>query len=132
VTSSTRLAILSVLIALAGIAGYVLLVGVEIVRNHPEVYVVACALATVVAFAAVRRPERRWPAWTALGVTGLLLILTVWFNVVITRVPDTPVAIKVGEPAPDFTLADASGKPVALADYRGKKPVVLVFYRGYW
>jgi peroxiredoxin len=47
-------------------------------------------------------------------------------------VPDTPVAIKVGEPAPDFTLADASGKPVALAAYRGKKPVVLVFYRGYW
>jgi peroxiredoxin len=60
------------------------------------------------------------------------MVLTVWFNLVITRVPDTPVAIKVGEPAPDFTLADASGKPVALAAYRGKKPVVLVFYRGYW
>ena len=38
----------------------------------------------------------------------------------------------MGEPAPDFTLLDASGKPVTLADYRGKKPVVLVFYRGYW
>lgn len=40
--------------------------------------------------------------------------------------------IKVGQPAPDFTLEDASGRPVALSDFRDKKTVVLVFYRGYW
>jgi cytochrome oxidase Cu insertion factor (SCO1/SenC/PrrC family) len=40
--------------------------------------------------------------------------------------------IKVGETAPDFTLEDAEGKPISLSDYRGKKSVVLVFYRGYW
>ncbi len=33
----------------------------------------------------------------------------------------------VGTPAPDFTLSDLSGKPVALSDFRGWKPVVLVF-----
>jgi peroxiredoxin len=38
----------------------------------------------------------------------------------------------VGEHAPDFTLPDAGGRPVTLADYRGNKPVVIVFYRGYW
>jgi len=38
----------------------------------------------------------------------------------------------VGERPPDFTLPDAAGRPVSLAGYRGKKPVVLVFYRGYW
>ena len=38
----------------------------------------------------------------------------------------------VGRPAPDFTLPDATGRPVRLADYRGQKPVVLVVYRGYW
>jgi peroxiredoxin Q/BCP len=32
-----------------------------------------------------------------------------------------------GDPAPDFTLPDADGKPVALADYRGRK-VVVYFY----
>ena len=68
----------------------------------------------------------------ALGVTSLLLIAGAWFNFVVTRVPDAPVAFKVGEPAPDFTLPDAAGRPVTLADYRGTKPVVLVFYRGYW
>jgi thioredoxin-dependent peroxiredoxin len=32
-----------------------------------------------------------------------------------------------GDPAPDFTLSDADGKPVALADFRGRK-VVVYFY----
>ena len=40
--------------------------------------------------------------------------------------------IKVGQPAPDFSLEDASGKTIALPEFRDKKTVVLVFYRGYW
>jgi cytochrome oxidase Cu insertion factor (SCO1/SenC/PrrC family) len=40
--------------------------------------------------------------------------------------------VKVGDEAPDFTLEDQDAKPVTLSSYRGKKSVVLVFYRGYW
>ncbi len=40
--------------------------------------------------------------------------------------------INIGDEAPDFTLEDQDGKPVTLSNYRGKKSVVLVFYRGYW
>jgi len=40
--------------------------------------------------------------------------------------------VAVGEVAPDFTLEDQSGQKVTLSDARGKSPVVLVFYRGYW
>ncbi len=40
--------------------------------------------------------------------------------------------LKVGEAAPDFTLSNQDGQPVTLSSYRGKQPVVLVFYRGYW
>jgi hypothetical protein len=32
-----------------------------------------------------------------------------------------------GEPAPEFELETTAGEPVALADFRGKRPVVLVF-----
>ena len=42
----------------------------------------------------------------------------------------TPVA--VGDTAPDFTLEDQNRNKVTLSDARGKSPVVLVFYRGYW
>lgn len=36
--------------------------------------------------------------------------------------------LKVGDPAPDFTLADTEGRQVKLSDFRGKKNVVLAFY----
>ena len=44
----------------------------------------------------------------------------------------TPVApkthLKVGDPAPDFTLPDTKGQMVKLSDFKGKKTVVLAFY----
>ena len=40
--------------------------------------------------------------------------------------------VKVGDVAPDFTLEKEAGKAVTLSSYRGKKSLVLVFYRGYW
>ena len=40
--------------------------------------------------------------------------------------------IKVGQRAPDFSLENSDGNVITLADFRGKKTVVLVFYRGDW
>ena len=40
--------------------------------------------------------------------------------------------VHVGIQAPDFTLESSEGEQVTLSSYRGKKNVVLVFYRGYW
>lgn len=37
-------------------------------------------------------------------------------------------AIRTGDPAPDFELPDAAGKKVRLSDFAGRKPVVLYFY----
>ena len=117
-----RLAALSGLVAIGGIAAYVLLFRVALVRNHPEGYVVAFAVATALAALALRR-SRRWPSWLALAVSALLLGAGAWFNFVVARVPGTPTALRVGERPPGFTLPDASGPPVSLADYRGKKAV---------
>ena len=43
---------------------------------------------------------------------------------------NAPVA--VGEVAPDFTLEDQNHNRLTLSNARGRTPVVLVFYRGYW
>jgi hypothetical protein len=132
-TTSGRLAALSGVVAIGAVAAYVLLLRVAVIRNHPEGYVVAFALATALAAVAVARARgRRWPAWLALGLSSLLLLAGAWFNFVVARVPVTPTALRMGERPPDFTLPDATGRPVSLADYRGKKPVVIIFYRGYW
>ena len=40
---------------------------------------------------------------------------------------DPSARLAPGDPAPDFTLPDADGKPVSLRDYRGRK-VVVYFY----
>ena len=97
----------------------------------PAVYLGVLAAATLVAASAVAR-SRRWFPITSLVVSVLLLALAGVFNFVLSRVPEPHPVFTIGQPAPDFTLPDAAGRPVKLADFRGQKPVVLVFYRGYW
>ena len=45
-------------------------------------------------------------------------------------VRSTPIGVE--EIAPDFQLEDQNKNKVMLSEARGKSPVVLVFYRGYW
>jgi cytochrome oxidase Cu insertion factor (SCO1/SenC/PrrC family) len=125
------LAALSVVVSAGAIAAYALLLRVPAVRNSPEGYVAAFAIAATLAGLAVAL-GRRWYAWTALVLSLVLLLGGATFNFVLARIPAAPSHLHVGARAPDFTLPDAGGRPVSLADYRGKKPVVLVFYRGYW
>jgi cytochrome oxidase Cu insertion factor (SCO1/SenC/PrrC family) len=47
----------------------------------------------------------------------------------VTQPPAPPKThLKVGQPAPDFTLTDTEGKEVSLHDFKDKKNVVLAFY----
>ena len=39
-------------------------------------------------------------------------------------------ALQVGDKAPDFTLPGTTAEEIKLADYVGKKPVVVFFYIG--
>lgn len=41
--------------------------------------------------------------------------------------PDTPVRLSPGDPAPAFTLPDADGNEVSLADHQGRRVVVYVY-----
>ena len=65
-------------------------------------------------------------------MSAFLLILGAWFNFVYAKLPPAATTLRVGQPAPDFTLPDAGGRPVAISSYRGQQPVVVVFYRGSW
>jgi hypothetical protein len=40
--------------------------------------------------------------------------------------------VRVGDLAPDFSLASYDDGVLTLSDYRGTKEVILVFYRGWW
>ena len=41
-------------------------------------------------------------------------------------------AVKVGDPAPDFSLTNADGQEFRLKELLSQGPVVLSFYRGKW
>jgi cytochrome oxidase Cu insertion factor (SCO1/SenC/PrrC family) len=43
-----------------------------------------------------------------------------------------PERVGAGSTPPDFTLEDKDGRAYTLSDFRGKKSVVLVFYRGHF
>ena len=121
---------LSLLISVAAITVYSQLLRVPAVRNNPEGYVAAFAIATTIAALAVAL-GRRWYGWATLAVSLLLLLGSATFNFVLARIPEAHTTLRVRERPAAFTLPDADGRPVSLADYRGQKPVVLVFYRGY-
>jgi cytochrome oxidase Cu insertion factor (SCO1/SenC/PrrC family) len=125
------LAALSVLVSVTAIGVYSRFLRVAAVRNNPEGYVAAFAIAAVIAGLAVAL-RRRWYTWAVLVLSIVLVLGGAAFNFVLARIPAVQTTLRVGERAPEFTLPDATGRPVALADYRGKKPVVIVFYRGYW
>ena len=41
-------------------------------------------------------------------------------------------AVNVGQPFPDFSLSDATGKRVSLKELLAKGPLLISFYRGEW
>ena len=131
VAASTRaLAVLALLLSIATVVLTMALLN-ALIPVRPLWYLTLLGVAATVGVAAVWR-ARHWLTVTALGVSVFLLGGAAFFNFVAMRVPPASTALVVGQPAPDFTLPDAAGRPVRLADYRGRKPVVLVVYRGYW
>jgi cytochrome oxidase Cu insertion factor (SCO1/SenC/PrrC family) len=122
---------LSVVVSATAIVVYTQFLRVAAVRNNPEGYLAAFAIATILAALAVAL-RRRWYAWTVLALSVVLLLGGAAYNFVLARVPVAETTLRIGERPADFTLPDSSGRPVSLAPYRGVKPVVLVFYRGYW
>lgn len=65
-------------------------------------------------------------------VTTVLLLVAMSANSTASFNSQRSSPVAAGEEAPGFTLEDQSGQKITLSDARGKSPVVLVFYRGYW
>jgi hypothetical protein len=78
--------------------------------------------------------KRKWKHVVCLGLLNLILVSSSPLLQAQNRSQnkvETPMKLKVGDTAPDFTLLAFDGKElkkVSLQDYRGKKNVALAFF----
>jgi hypothetical protein len=139
------------LLSFIGAVSYTLFfVNFPITRDFPWANLLLFMIAAGLLFVGVRRafaPDRSRLAKvgsSVLATLGVLIIGVFIFAILIAGrwLPPAQGAPRIGNKAPEFTLADASGKATSLADLlttpinvtNTAKPrgVLLIFYRGYW
>jgi peroxiredoxin len=98
-------------------------------REVAEAYRVAGTPSAVVV-----RPNGTIGSHVAAGADGIRALVTSLAGATVpgrdgrpAQPPALPVAVPIGEPAPDATLTDLEGEPFELSDYRGQ-PVALLFW----
>lgn len=107
-------------LSLPGSAGYTWL--------HELLVVVGAAMALVGWWRLPPRFTTRIGTGMAVAVAALLLG---YVHIYSSMLPSTEGVIQVGRQAPDFSLSGPDGQEVSLQAHLGK-PLVLIFYRGYW
>src|ERR1051325_6881307 len=105
-------------------------------RDVPWVSFLLFAAAIALLVAGVRRAPGRKIGAIVVTAIGVAIVAFFVFGITVgSRVPMGANVPGIGAKAPDFTLLDQNGKPVALSQLLGQpgtKGVLLVFYRGYW
>ena len=118
-----------------------------VTRDFPWANLLLFGIAAVLLYVGLRRafaPERRRRSKIAASILATLSVAILGFFIfaafIMSRwLPVSQGAPQIAQKAPDFTLADTSGRMVSLSELlstpiRGTAPkgVLLIFYRGYW
>ena len=118
-----------------------------VTRDFPWANLLLFGIAGVLLLLGARRafasggPRRSKVAGAVLATLSLIVFGFFAFSMFIMarQLPASTGAPHLGQKAPDFSLADTSGKTVALSELlstpiNGRTPrgILLIFYRGYW
>jgi uncharacterized protein with PQ loop repeat len=129
------------LVAVGGLVSYEFFAQFPITRDFPWanllLFGIGAVLLIVGLFRGLGRPQLYRGKIFGSIFSAIALFLFVFFSYeifyVLRQVPLSAHAPRVGEKAPEFTLVDKNGKPVALANLlSGSRAAVLIFYRGFW
>ncbi|HEY6136625.1 MAG TPA: hypothetical protein VI670_02560 [Thermoanaerobaculia bacterium] len=128
---------LGLALAIVGVFSYAFLFyRFPLTRDVPWVSFLLFAAAIALLVAGVRRAPGRKIGAIVVTAIGVAIVAFFVFGITVgSRVPTGANVPGIGAKAPDFTLLDQNGKPVALSQLLGQpgtKGVLLVFYRGYW
>jgi len=128
------------ILAFGGLFSYEWLVQFPLTRDFPWanllIFAIGAALLFFGLFRAFGSPQRYRGKVFGSILAAVALLLFAFFSYeifyVLRQVPLSAQAPRLGEKAPEFSLADQNGKTVSLADLLSPNGVVLIFYRGYW
>jgi len=129
--SGNRLSLIGLAATVVGGVSYFLLLDVPFIRNTaiPNLVLVVAGMG-MAGYAVFKK--RSWvtiPSGAVSAFVGLGLILSLF---VLMKLPAVGQVASAADVLPDFTLPNQDGQPVTLSSFRGKGPVLLVFYRGHW
>jgi hypothetical protein len=121
--------LLSAALLVTAFALYVMVPALLIYWNHPwPVYLLM--VASVASAVASRR--RGFLRWSTIGLTGAVTALFVAYVAALSQLDHTQLAVKPGDPFPDFTLRTSTGDPFSPSQLKGRSAALYVFYRGDW
>jgi hypothetical protein len=139
------------ILVLFGVLSYIPLFALfPITRDFPWVNLLLFCAGGVLLFAGLIRAFRKPDLYLGRVVGSILALLSLagislfayGLLYQVRQLPPAAGAPHAGQKAPDFTLSDQNGKPVALADLLAStvpgsastkaNGVLLIFYRGHW
>ncbi len=128
---SIKLSLFGMLITIVGGVSYFLLMDIPLIRNTaaPNIALVVVGMAMAAWGVVKRRSKGTIISAGVSAFVGLGLILSL---TVLMKLPEAEAVARTSDTLPDFTLPNQDGVPVTLSSYKGKGPVLLVFYRGHW
>jgi hypothetical protein len=128
------------LFILTGFLSYTFFVQFPLTRDFPWANFLLLGIGGVLLAIGVERAFAKAKAYRGkifgpiLALLGLFVIA--FFSYIVfyelKQLPPSTGAPRVGQKAPEFTLPDQNGKPIALADLISSDGAVLIFYRGFW
>ena len=123
------MSLLSLFLLFAAVLLYILVPAMQINWLYP-IPVYALLLASVVT--ALLSSSRGLIRYPTIAVTTLITGFFFWYTLSGSRLDPGELAVKVGDPFPDFRLETSTGKFFSPMDLRGKSAGLFVFYRGDW
>jgi AhpC/TSA family len=129
-----------IVVAVGGLFSYEYFVQFPITRDFPWanllLFGIGVILLLIGLFRAFGRPQLYRGRVFGTIFTAIALVLFAFFSYeifyVLRQVPLSAQAPRLGEKAPEFSLPDQDGKPIALANLLSPHGAVLIFYRGHW
>jgi len=127
----SKLAWLGLALSALGGISYFAVIGGLLMRVSAVPFAIVSAIGLVLTTVAIVKRRSKLTIATAIPsyLVGVGFLLSVF---VLMKLPQAQQGLAVGNAPPPLTLPDQDSQSVSLADFRGKGPVLLVFYRGHW